>query len=257
MLEHEHSHPHDNGSFGPFQGSPKTMFFFGLFAGIAACTTLALIFLVWSIVSGKGLSLGKVADAQAAAPTPTAQADDQQQQPPAQPVKPVDEDNDHIRGPKNAKVTLIEYSDFECPFCKRHEQTLDAVMKAYPNDIRLIYRHYPLSFHPYAQKSAEASECAAELGGKEAFWAMHDKLIAADPMSDGMFDQFAKDLKLDANKFKQCLDSGKYAAKTAQEEQEGAAAGVTGTPGTFVNGQLVEGAVPLAQFKAIVEQAMK
>ena len=147
---------------GQLNGPPKTMFLFGFFAGIAACTTLALVFIVWSVVSGKGLALGTggtqvaAADPSVAAPTaPTAPTA------PSAPVKPVDEKTDHIIGAKNAKVTLIEYSDLECPFCKRHFDTMNQVLKEYPNDVRLVFRHYPLSFHQNAMKKAEATESAA------------------------------------------------------------------------------------------------
>lgn len=259
---HDHSHGHDHHG-GNFQGNPKTMFFLGLFAGIAACTTVALIFLVWSIASGKGLSLGAGA-AQQQQPTPIVQQPTQPTQPdaPSQPVKPVDEKADHIKGAKNAKVTLIEYSDFECPFCKRHYSTIEDILKAYPNDVRLVYRHYPLSFHQNAMKEAEASECAAELGGNDGFWKMYDKIFT-ETQAGGTglalerLPGIAKEIGLDEKKFSDCLNSGKYQDKINQELAEGAAAGVQGTPGTFVNGTLVEGAQPLATFKAAIDAILK
>jgi len=238
------------------------MFFLGLFAGIASCTTLALIFLVSSIVSGKGLNIGSAPVV--AAQQPVAPVAQQPTEPsaPSQPVKPVDEKTDHIIGAKNAKVTLIEYSDFECPFCKRHYTTLEDVLKAYPNDVRLVYRHYPLSFHENAMKEAEATECAAELGGNDAFWKYYHKIFTLSPGGGTGFalDRLvptAKEIGLDEKKFKECLDSGKYVAKVNQEMAEGAASGVQGTPGTFVNGQLVEGAQPLATFKAMIDAELK
>lgn len=264
MHDHNHDH-HGHSHAGPnaFQGNPKTMFFFGLFAGIAACTTVALIFLVWSIASGKTLNLGAGAQqAQQVAQQPTQPTQPTQPDAPSQPVKPVDEKTDHIRGPKNAKVTVIEYSDFECPFCKRHYDTMNQVEKAYPNDVRVVYRHYPLSFHQNAMKEAEASECAAELGGNDAFWKMYDKIFTETQaggtgLSLDRLPGIAKEIGLDQKKFSDCLASGKYQDKINQQEAEGAAAGVQGTPGTFVNGKLIEGAQPFAAFKAAIDAELK
>lgn len=231
------------------------MFFMGLFVGISSVTTVCLAIVLGLLLSGKSLGAASVNAAGnpqvAVAPTP------QDPTPaPSGPVKPVDEKVDHIRGKKDAKVTLIEYSDYECPFCLRHEDTLNQLMKAYPNDVRLVYRNYPLSIHPQAQKAAEAAECA---GAQGKFWEMHDEIFkanAAGSMSVATWKQAAQTLKLDTNKFNNCLDSGEMAARVNQEEQEGAAAGVAGTPGTFVNGRLVEGAVPFASFKQIVDSVL-
>lgn len=248
---------------GPFEGTPKTMFFMGLFAGIALCTTAMLAFFVWSVTSGKGLQLaaGKVAGAQvqqaAAQQQPTNNPSADEQPTTAGPVKPEQAD-DHVRGPKNAKVTLIEYSDFECPYCKRHNETVTQIQKAYPNDVKVIFRHYPLSFHQNAEKEAEATECAAELGGNDAFWKLHDKIFA-ETTSNGTgialerLPAMAKEIGLDEAKFKTCLDSGKYASKVAKDMQEGAAAGVEGTPATFVNGTMISGAQPFSNFKTAID----
>ncbi|MCC7357453.1 DsbA family protein [Candidatus Uhrbacteria bacterium] len=260
---HEHGgHSHHSG--GSIQGNPKTMFFLGLFAGIAACTTVALIFLIWSIASGKGLNLGSSNNGQAqqVVQQPTQPTQPTAPQAPSQPVKPVDEKTDHIIGAKDAKVTIIQYSDFECPFCKRHFSTMNDVMKAYPNDVRMVFRHYPLSFHQNAMKEAEASECIAELKGNDAFWKFHDKIFT-ETQSNGTgislerLPQIAKEIGVDEKKFNDCLNSDKYQEKINQQMAEGAAAGVQGTPGSFVNGVLVEGAQPLAAFKAAIDAALK
>lgn len=246
---------------GGFQGSPKTMFVLGLFVGVSSVMTLVLALVVGLLVSGKGLptlaaNAGSNNDQVAAAPsapTPTPQPD----APPSAPVKPVDEKNEYIRGNKNAKVTLIEYSDFECPFCARHISSIDQALKDFPNDVRFVYRHFPLSFHPEAQKAAEAFECAGKQGKA---WEMHDEIFKANTakqMSVAKWKEIAKNLRLDSGKFDKCLDSGETAAKIAQDMQEGTSAGVGGTPGTFVNGQLVEGAVPYATLKQIIEGKVK
>ena len=265
-MLNENSHEQVVGAVGPFNGPPKTMFLLGLFAGVASCTTLALVFVVWSIASGRGLSLGGSAIA-AAAPTPAAAAPSAAQPSAAAPsaagpMKPVDEKVDHIKGPKNAKVTLVEYSDFECPFCKRHFDVMNQVMKQYPNDVRLVFRNYPLSFHQNAMKEAQAAECAAEVGGNDAYWKYHDKIFSETTSNGTGFalDKLvpaAKAIGLDEKKFKTCLDSDKYATKVNQQMQEGSESGVQGTPGTFVNGTLVEGAVPLSQFTTMIDGILK
>lgn len=239
-------------------GSPKAMFYMGLLAGVAVMSTIGLALTLGLLMSGKApgsLALaGNNDDQVAVAPTPTPTAE---AAPPAAPVKPVDEKTEPIRGKKNAKVTLIEYSDFECPFCLRHVATIEQALKDYPNDVRVVYRHFPLSFHPEAQKAAEAAECAGKQGK---FWEMHDEIFKANEaktMSVAKWKEVAGNLKLNGAKFDKCLDSGETAAKIANDTNEGSAAGVGGTPGTFVNGQLVEGAVPYATFKQIIEQRLK
>lgn len=255
ILSHD-EHPSSAG----LSGSPKTMFLLGLATGIGSISVLALVLLVSLMLKGQTLGAlaagsndGAKVAAAAPSPAPSPAANDQPA--PSSPVKPVDEKTDHIRGNKDAKVTLIEYSDFECPFCLRHLDTLNQLLADYKNDVRLVYRHFPLqSLHPEAQKAAEASECAG-LQGK--FWEMHDKIFDANKagnMGVQRWKDAAKELGLDVNKFSTCLDSGEVTARVAQDQQEGNAAGVNGTPGTFVNGKLVEGAVPLATFKSILEQ---
>lgn len=266
---HPHDHPHDHAHDEPpmmpnaFQGPPKTMFFLGLFVGLASCMTLALGFIVWSVMSGKSLIPTTTQIAQAAAPAPTpsvAQPSELAQ--PSGPVKPVDEAKDHIRGPKNAKITLIEYSDFECPFCKQHFATMNQIADAYPKDVRIVYRDYPLSFHQNAMKEAEAANCVAEVAGNDAFWRYHDKIFSETTSNGTGFSldrivPAAKEVGVDTAKLQKCLDSGKYVAVVNQSLQEGLAAGVQGTPATFVNGKLVSGAVSFAQLKGMIDALLK
>ncbi|MBU1033269.1 MAG: DsbA family protein [Patescibacteria group bacterium] len=243
------------GTKGAFGDNPKVMFFLGLFVGISSITTLVLALILGALLTGKTLPLlnpgsGNAQVAVAAQPTADPIIPDEI---PALPVKEVDASVDNIKGATNAKVTLIEYSDFECPFCARHNTSMDQVMLDFPNDVRLVYRHFPLSFHAEAQKAAEASECAAKQGK---FWEMHDKIFAANEsgtMSEDEWKKAARAMGMDGSKFDNCLDSGETAAKVMQDLQEGSAAGVGGTPATFINGQLVEGAVPYETLKAIIE----
>src|SRR3989338_8692018 len=171
----------------------------------------------------------------------------------------VDEKNDHIRGGKNAKVTLIEYSDFECPFCGRFAPTVKQALDEYGDDIRVVYRHFPLSFHPQAQPAAEASECAAEQGK---FWEFHDGLFAnQDSLGDALYNELAQDLGLSADQFQTCRDSGKYRSKVQQQMAGGTAAGVNGTPHTIImdedgNAVPVNGAQPYTALKAAIDSML-
>jgi protein-disulfide isomerase len=239
-----------------WESSPKTTFALGLIAGIAVMSTIALVFVLNFLMSGKGFGAlaqntnqptqvePTAADPTAVAPTEETNFAD---------PRPVDESRDHIWGKANAKVTLIEYSDFECPFCSKHYETMKQIKEAYPNDVRVIFRHYPLSFHPEAQKAAEASECAADQGK---FWEMYDKIFAANlagDMSVAKWKTVAAELGMDSAKFDKCLDSGEKASRVAEDLNEGSGAGVEGTPATFVNGQLVSGALPIESFKQIID----
>lgn len=163
--------------------------------------------------------------------------------------------SEHIRGNKNATVKLVEYSDFQCPFCERHYPVLKQILKDYGDQVSLEYKHFPLSFHPFAQKAAEASECANDQGK---FWEYHDKIFEnQSALSLEAIKQWAVDLKLNASKFNTCLDSNKYAGRVAAELAEGEKLGVNGTPATFVNGQLVSGAQPYEAFKSIIDNLLK
>lgn len=252
----------EGGKTGMFDGNPKTMFFLGLFVGVSTITTVCLALVLGIFLTGKAPGLIAAAaptQQAAAAPTDTnPTAEDPTAAAPTQPVKAVDEKVDHIRGNKNAKVTLIEYADFECPYCSKHAATLDQILKDYPNDVRLVFRNFPLlSLHEEAEKAAEAAECAGVQGK---YWEMHDEIFKANTAGTMSVDQWKKvaaSLKLDTAKFNTCLDSGETAARVSQDETDGMAAGVQGTPATFVNGQLVEGAVPIASLKSLIDAELK
>lgn len=176
-------------------------------------------------------------------------------------------DKDHILGSKDAKVFLIEYSDLECPFCKRFNPTAKQILDEYKDQVALVYRHFPLDqLHPKADKEAEASECVGELGGNVAFWKFIDKIFEVTPSNNGLdhalLPTYAQDAGVDGGAFQTCLDSGKYADYVEADFQGGVNAGVTGTPASFVvnnKGQtwMVIGAQPYESVKATIEEALK
>jgi len=131
-------------------------------------------------------------------------------------------------------------------------------MAAYKDKIRLVYRHYPLDFHANAQKSAEASECAAEIGGNDGFWKMYDKIFTADDITVTGLKKLAKDIGLNEAKFNDCLDSGKTANKVKAQADEATTFGVQGTPANFLNGNEVPGgAQPFSTYKAAIDSLLK
>lgn len=177
-------------------------------------------------------------------------------------VAPVDPSVDHIRGNPDAKVAVIEYSDFECPFCARVHPTYQQVMEEYGDDVMWVYRHFPLnSIHPNAQKAAEASECAAELGGNDKFWELADIMFERGTEYDQL-SVFAQEIGLNKAAFETCLSSGKYEARISSDAQGGADAGVSGTPGNFVynvetkEAKYISGAQAFSAFKSAIDASL-
>jgi len=170
------------------------------------------------------------------------------------PIVAVSEDDDPVLGDKNAPVTIIEFSDFQCSFCKRlREQTIEPLKKEYieTGKVKLVYRDYPLGFHQYAHISAEAAECADDQGK---FWEYHDKLFENQQFLDeASLKKYAEELKLDTKEFNECLDSGKHKAEVDKDISDGTAAGVTGTPASFINGRKMVGAQPYEAFRQAIE----
>ncbi len=200
------------------------------------------------------------------------QAEEQSRREAAGAVRPVDGE-DHIRGSLDAPVQLIEFSDFECPFCKRFHRTMKRLMDEYGKDgkVAWVYRHFPIDeLHSKARKEAQAAECANELGGNEAFWAYADRLYEVTPSNDRLdlwlLPEFAEEIGLDRAAFEACLEGdsrgGKYAAHIEADVQDAIASGGNGTPFSLViapNGTTfpITGAQPYAAVKAIIDLALK
>lgn len=159
-----------------------------------------------------------------------------------------------VRGNPAAKVTIVAFSDFQCPFCSRVLPTLERVMKEYDGKVKLYFRHYPLDFHPLAGKAAEAGACAADQGK---FWEMHDKMFSAqDKLAVDELKKSARGLGLDGAKFDACLDGGSKKALVDADQKAGSEAGVNGTPAFFINGVFINGAVPYEQFKEAIDREL-
>lgn len=171
---------------------------------------------------------------------------------------------DHVRGASNAKVTIVEYSDLECPFCKSFHPTMQKIVDEYPNDVRWVYRHFPLAMlHSKAKKEAEATECAGEQGK---FWEMMDRIFEVTPSNNGLDLDTLPDLArqvgvVNISQFESCLKSGKYAERVEEDLADAEAAGGRGTPYSVIIGpdgekQPLSGAQPFEAVKAAVEELL-
>lgn len=252
---------------------PRTSFLLGFAAGIGGVATIGFLVLLPGVIRGKaGAPTTSASPAAAVAATATAPLPT----PPARPQPPedvvgtfrsIDPKTDHILGPADAVVKIIEYSDTECPFCKRFHPTMQQAVRAYPGKVAWVYRHLPLrSLHSKAAKEAEATECANELGGNDAFWAYLDKVFEVTPSNDGLdpaqLPQIAADVGLDRAKFETCLNSGKYAQRVTDDENDAGAAGARGTPFSIVLGPKGEklpigGALPFDAVQSMIDRVLK
>ena len=176
---------------------------------------------------------------------------------------------DHIRGDINAPVKIVEYSDTECPFCKRFHTTMQEVYNEYgkTGKVAWVYRHFPLDqLHSKARKEAEATECAAELGGNDKFWEYLDRLMEITPANNGLdpaeLPKIAAYVGLNTAKFNECLSSGKYAQKIEQHVQNAQATGGQGTPWSIVVGKNgkkypLSGAQPISAIKQLIDSRIE
>ena len=172
-----------------------------------------------------------------------------------------------MRGNPDAPIKIVEFSDFECPFCKRFHFTMQQVLDNYGDQVAWVYRQFPLvSLHSKAFKEAEASECAAELGGNGAFWAYTDRIFEITPSNDGLdldkLPEIAEEIGLDRGEFETCLNSGRHISSVDEDVEDAANSGGRGTPYSvmIVNGEQfvpINGAQPYESVKLIIDQALQ
>lgn len=229
---------------------------------------LLLSVTVYSSLSSLSTSIGAIKLAAAPGGAPAAQV---AQQPQAQPQQAAPQqaqaparagsiklDGLPYQGADNAKVTIVEYSDFQCPYCQRASSTVKQVLAEYGGKVKFYYKHFPLSFHQNAQKAAEAYECALEQGKQ---WEYYDKLFEKS-QGDGTglnaadLKKYARELGLDGTAFDSCLDSGKMAGKVSADTAEGSQNGVSGTPAFFINSEPLVGAQPYPAFKEVIDRKL-
>ena len=214
--------------------------------GISVILAIAVVFL-WFNQGSEELGIAPLQVPTQAQPSPTPT----QQQPIRQNI---DLGDAPVLGDKNAPVTIVEFSDFQCPYCGRFfTQTLPSIKKDYidTGKAKLVFRDFPLSFHPNAAPAAEAAECANEQGK---YWGYHDKLFEnQDSLSSELYLTLAEELGLDSDKFKTCIESNKYSEEVQADFSYGAKVGVSGTPTFFINGLKLVGAQPYEAFKQMID----
>lgn len=157
------------------------------------------------------------------------------------------------KGPASAPVTIVEFSDFQCPYCKRAAATVNELVKKYGEQVSVVFKDLPLSIHPQARAAAEAARCAGEQGR---FWEYHDALFSEASFSGETWMNLAERLKLDKAQFKQCVDSGKYRAAVEEDERQAQELGIESTPAFFINGVALTGAQPIEEFSKLIDREL-
>ena len=167
----------------------------------------------------------------------------------------VDADDDPFKGPADAAVTIIEFADFQCGFCGRARPNTESVLEMYPDTVRFVFRDYPIPKHPRAARMAEGAHCAGE---QDKYWEYFDRLFDNPrKTTDDDLKEHAEALGLDAEAFGTCLDENRYAAEIQKDFEDGAAAGVSGTPAFFINGRMLSGAQPAEKFAEIIDDELR
>ena len=244
----------------------KLTFALGLVSGVAVISLIGFVVLL----TKGGLNKAVVNGGSGNQPPPDAQEGGDNAPPKEVVLKEITKD-DHIRGGSiDAPVKIVEYSDLECPFCKKHHETMKQVVADYGDKVAWVYRHFPLAYgprplHSKAAKEAEATECAAQLGGNDGFWKLTDKIFEVTPTNNGLdlgiLPDLAAEVGLDREKFTECLDSGKYAQSVQASYDEAGKAGAEGTPYNVIIGPDGEkvplaGAYPVESFKEVIDKML-
>lgn len=250
---------------------PRTAFKTGLVTGLGVMFAVGFFVLLGFMINGDNKTTYKSNSADNKVVANNNNPSQPTPQPTPQPttsgeinIKPVSE-NDWIKGDENAKVTVIEFSDTECPFCKRFHATMNQVVEDYDGQVSWVYRHWPIpQLHSKAQKEAEATECAGEQKGNDGFWAYVDRIMEITPSNDGLREEqlpeIAEYIGLNVEEFNSCLSSGKYANKVKEQAAEAQAAGGRGTPySVIISGDQkvpINGAQPIESVKAAIDSLL-
>ncbi|OFV89873.1 MAG: hypothetical protein A3J75_04075 [Acidobacteria bacterium RBG_16_68_9] len=180
----------------------------------------------------------------------------------AEVVKKITTNGQPVKGPKNAKVTIVEFSDFQCPYCARaHDTLFNEVLKEYGDKVRVVYKNFPLGFHKWAEPAAIAGECIYDQA-PDAFWKFYDYLFANQKdINEGNVKEKSLaalgDTKFDKDKFDKCFDEKKTIDRVKADMAEGQQVGVTGTPAFLINGRKISGAQPAQNFKAVIDDELQ
>lgn len=228
----------------------KRSHFYSVLVVLAFAVGLLLGYVIWGRAAASTVVVEQSPDTAAQPSGPVAEAPVTQQ--PQYTRYDIPTEGYPSLGPDDAPIVIVEFSDFQCPFCRRfHEETYQALLDAYPGQIRFVYRNLPLtSIHPDAMPSAVASLCAND---QNAYWDYHSKLFSSETLTRDAFVQYATDLSLNVDDFTACLDSGQHDEFIQQDMDFALNLGVQSTPTFFVNGLAIVGAQPLSSFTQIID----
>jgi protein-disulfide isomerase len=241
--------------------SPSTLFqedtvifkrshFYSVLTVLAFSVGVLLGYVVWGVDSAESTATPQTANQPSGAvvEAPVAQQEEFRRY-------EIPTDNAYALGPADAPITIVEYSDYQCPFCRRwHDEVYGPLLAAYPGKIRLVYRHFPLtSIHPDAMSAAEAAMCAGE---QDAYWQFHDKLFSSESLGNTTYIQYAQDLGLNMNTFESCINDRKYQQAVDEDLNFAIDLGIRSTPTFFINGLAVVGAQPLDVFKQVIDKEL-
>lgn len=226
----------------------KRSHFYTVLTVLAFAAGVLLGYVVWGFDAGSEIP---VVAAQAGGPVVEAPVTEQPQ---ARRYEVASEGFPSI-GPSNAPITIVEFSDYQCPYCRRwHEQVYEPLLNAYPGKIRMVYRHLPLtSIHPDAFPAAEAAMCAGE---QNAYWPFHEKLFSSDALGSSVYTKYAEELGLDMDTFETCIKEGRFKDAIQADLDFAVNLGVRSTPTFFINGLAIVGAQPLDIFKQVIDKEL-
>lgn len=237
---------------------PKAAFQAGLFSGLGIMFVIGFFILLGMLLNGDGFSLGNGKKANDNNKFEEPKAAVVNEETGIQFVQPHSED--YVKGNPDAKVTVVEYSDIDCPYCKSFYNTVEQILAKYPNDVNVVFRQFPLQqLHPNAPTKAAATECVGELGGNDAFWTYLDKLFV-DELEVSELAKGATQVGVSEADFQECMDSGRYDSKIAASIQEAAKAGGRGTPYSILtdgsNTIPINGALPLERITPEIDKLL-
>ncbi len=228
----------------------KRSHFYSVLTVLAFATGVLLGYVVWGMNTAVGTPQTASDTSGTVIQLPTAEQQQQEFQ-----RYDIPTENAYALGPADAPITIVEFSDYQCPFCRRwHDEVYEPLLAAYPGKIRLVYRHLPLtSIHPDAMSAAEAAMCAGE---QDAYWPFHEKLFSSESLGNSTYIQYAQDLGLDMGTFESCLSDHKYQQAVQADSDFAINLGIRSTPTFFINGLAIVGAQPLDVFKQVIDKEL-
>jgi protein-disulfide isomerase len=229
----------------------KRSHFYAVLTVLAFATGVLLGYVVWGMESTGGIAQSSLASGQVSGPVVEAPVTQQSQYT----RYDIPTENSYAIGPADAPITIVEFSDYQCPFCRRwHAEVYEPLLAAYPGKIRLVYRNLPLtSIHPDAFAAAEAAMCAGE---QDVYWKYHDKLFSSETLGNNAYIQYAQQLGLNMSTFEACLSNHKYQKAIESDSDFALNLGIRSTPTFFINGLALVGAQPLDVFKQVIDKEL-